>query len=182
MAFAGGVLLLVFAVGAAAQDTRHWQPLATDGVHDPANPAVKKLQAPSEALSKLPAGTSGDLVDWGAALQKALIAPRASANPKSSTEAEVLDSDILLNLKGSTPPVRFSHGEHTRWLDCSNCHPQLFKMKSGASQISKLRMHDGAQCGVCHGAVAFPLTDCKRCHNQPWPSAPTPSRKLKLGQ
>jgi hypothetical protein len=24
---------------------------------------------------------------------------------------------------------------------------------------------DGEQCGVCHGAVAFPLTECRRCHS-----------------
>ena len=181
LAFAGGVLL-VLAVGAAAQDNRRWQPLAADGVHNPASPAVKQLQAPGEALSKLPAGTSGNLVDWGAALQQGLIAPRAGADPKSGTTATVFDNDILLNLKGSMPPVRFPHRAHTQWLDCSNCHSELFQMKSGASQISKLRMQDGEQCGVCHGAVAFPLTDCKRCHNQPWPVAQTPSRKLKLGQ
>ena len=181
LAFAGGVLL-VLAVGAAAQDNRRWQPLAADGVHNPASPAVKQLQAPSEALSKLPAGTSGDQVDWGAALKQGLIAPRAGTDPKSGTTATILDNNILLNLQGSVQPVLFSHREHTQWLDCSSCHSELFQMKSGASQISKLRMQDGEQCGVCHGAVAFPLTDCKRCHSQPWPVAQTPSRKLKLSQ
>ena len=182
LALAGGVLLLVLAAGATAQDNRRWKPLAADGVHDPAGPAVKQLQAPGEALSKLPAATSGNLVGWGAALQQGLIAPRSGAGPKSGTDAMVLDSDILLNPNGSLPPVRFPHKDHTQWLDCSNCHTQLFQMKKGASQISKLRIQDGEQCGVCHGAVAFPLTDCKRCHNQPWPVAQTPSRKLKLGQ
>jgi len=183
LAFAGGVLLLlVLAVGASAQDSRRWKPLAADGIHDPANPAVKQLQAPGDALSKLPAASSGNLVGWGAALEQGLIAPRASADPKSGTTATVFDNDILLNLKGSMPPVRFSHRAHTQWLDCSNCHPQLFQMKSGASQIRKLRIQNGEQCGVCHGAVALTLTDCKGCHNQPWPVAQRPSRKLKLSQ
>ena len=180
-AVAGG-LLLVLAVGASAQESRNWKPLASDGIHDPANQSVKQLQAPGDALSKLPASNSGDLVGWGAALKQGLIAPRAGADPKSGTTATVFDNEILLNLKGSVPPVLFSHRAHTLWLDCGSCHSELFQMKSGASQISKLRIQDGEQCGVCHGAVAFPLTDCKGCHNQPWPVAQTPSRKLKLGQ
>jgi len=24
----------------------------------------------------------------------------------------------------------------------------------------------GQKCGVCHGKVAFPVTDCRRCHTQ----------------
>ena len=24
---------------------------------------------------------------------------------------------------------------------------------------------DGEYCGICHGAVSFPLTECDRCHN-----------------
>jgi hypothetical protein len=23
----------------------------------------------------------------------------------------------------------------------------------------------GEKCGLCHGAVSFPLTECKRCHS-----------------
>jgi hypothetical protein len=23
----------------------------------------------------------------------------------------------------------------------------------------------GEKCGLCHGAVAFPLTECNRCHS-----------------
>ena len=180
LAFAGGgVLLLVLAAGATAQDNRRWKPLAADGVHDPASPAVKQLQAPGDALQKLPAATSGNLVGWGAALQQGLIKPRAGADPKSGTDAMVLDSDILLNPNGSLPPVRFPHRDHTQWLDCSNCHEALFKMQQGASQISKLRIQDGEQCGVCHANVAYPLTDCKRCHNAPWSVAPARVRKPK---
>ena len=173
-ALGGGVLLLVLAAGATAEDNRRWKPLAAAGVHDPASPAVKQLQASGDALSKLPAGTGGNQVGWGAALQQGLIAPRAGADPdpKSATAATVLDIDILLNKNGSQPPVRFPHKDHTLWLDCSNCHPQLFQMKTGTSQISKLRILEGEQCGVCHGAVAFPLTECKRCHNAPWNVTP----------
>ena len=179
LALGGGVLLLVLAAGAMAQDNRRWKPLAADGVHDPASPAVTQLQAPGAALSKLPAGTGGNQVGWGEALKQGLIAPRAGADPKSGTDATVLDNDILLNPNGSLPPVRFPHKDHTQWLDCGNCHDALFKMEKGASKISMARILEGEQCGVCHGAIAFPLTECKRCHSAPWSVAPARVRKPK---
>ncbi len=79
----------------------------------------------------------------------------------------MLDTDILLSLKGGLPMVRFPHRQHTLWLDCSNCHEALFKSKVGANRLSMFQMLQGEQCGVCHGAVAFPLTECNRCHNTP---------------
>jgi c(7)-type cytochrome triheme protein len=30
---------------------------------------------------------------------------------------------------------------------------------------------EGKWCGRCHGKVAFPLTDCQRCHVKPKKSA-----------
>jgi len=178
LTFVGGtMLLLVIGASVAAEDKRSWKPLAADGIHDPASPAVGQLQAPSDALSKLPAEIGGDQVGWAEALRKGLIAPRAGADPKSGTQATVFDSDILLSPNGSLPPVRFPHRDHTQWLDCSNCHPQLFQMQKGASRISMVRILDGEQCGVCHGAVAFPLTECKRCHNAPWNVQPAPGGK-----
>ena len=179
---ASGVLL-VLAAGAMAEDNRRWKPLAADNIHDPASPAVTQLQAPGEALSKLPVGTGGNQVGWGAALRQGLIAPRASADPdyvpKSGTDPAVVEIDILLNKNGSQLPVRFPHRDHTLWLDCSNCHPQLFQTKTGTSKISMLRILEGEQCGVCHGAVAFPLTECKRCHNTPWGVTPAQVPKPK---
>ncbi len=172
----GAVLLMSLIAGATAQDVRRWKPLAADGVHDPAN-AELKLQQPGDALSKLPPGASGDLVRWGEALNKGLIKPRAGVDPKSGTDATLHESDIILSPNGSMPPVRFPHRDHTQWLDCANCHEDLFKMEEGASQISKLRIQDGEQCGVCHASVAFPLTDCKRCHNSPWNVKPAPAAK-----
>lgn len=163
-----GALLLALATAAAAQGSRNWKPLTSDRAHDPASPAVKELQAPATALSKLPAASGGNLVDWSAALQKHLIAPRAGVDPKSGTDSNVVDMDIVLDPNGSLRPVRFSHQVHTQWLDCTNCHDALFKMEKGANRISMVRILEGKQCGVCHGAVAFPLTECKRCHNLPW--------------
>jgi c(7)-type cytochrome triheme protein len=170
-------VLLVLAAGAGAQDNRTWKPLATDGIHDPANPALGQLQAPAEALSKLPAQTAGDRVRWVEALNKGLIAPRAGREPKSGTEAAVLDLDLVLDPNGSMRPVLFPHRDHTQLLECTNCHEGLFKMQAGASQISMLRILEGEQCGVCHGAVAFPLTECNRCHSLPFGAKAAPGGK-----
>jgi c(7)-type cytochrome triheme protein len=63
------------------------------------------------------------------------------------------------------PVVLFPHKRHTEWLDCSNCHDKLFKEEIGASHISMFQILAGEQCGVCHGAVSFPLTECNRCHS-----------------
>lgn len=156
-------LLLAFALAAHAQ--QQWVPLAKDGIRDPGSPAIGILQEPAEALSRLPRDTAGNLVNWVRALDEGAIAPRTNLYP--GTEVRVLDTDILLSLKGGLPMVRFPHRQHTLWLDCSNCHEALFKSKVGANRLSMFQMLQGEQCGVCHGAVAFPLTECNRCHNTP---------------
>lgn len=151
----------------AAEVVRRWAPLAADGIHDVKNQALKLLQEPGTALSRLPSDRSGagNQVDWVAALNEGLINPRTNIFPES--KVRVLDLDILLNLRGSTPIVRFPHRQHTQWLDCSNCHDHLFTPKAGSNKLSMERILQGEQCGVCHGAVSFPLTVCGRCHNTP---------------
>lgn len=147
-----------------------WAPIAKDGLRDPSSPAVRILQDPGEALSRLPRDNAGNRVNWVRALEDGAIAPRANLRP--STEVRLLDTELMLNQKGGMPMVRFPHRAHSQWLDCSNCHEQLFRSKAGANKLSMFRMLEGEQCGVCHGAVAFPLTECNRCHNTPRPGAP----------
>lgn len=157
---------LVAALGAVVSLSvlaQGWQSLRKDGIHDPRGPAIKEKQEPAEALSKLTPDTAGNMVRWVQALEKGEINPRASLRP--DTKIRLRDSDILLNLKGGMPIVRFPHRQHTMWLDCDNCHEQLFKSEPGANQYSMLSILEGDQCGLCHGAVAFPLTECFRCHS-----------------
>ncbi len=150
-----------------------WLPLENDDLHDPDNPAISQLQQPAEALSKLPPDTTGNMVRWVEAREKGIIEPRSNIFPE--TKVNVLDQDILLNLKGGTPIVRFPHRAHTLWLDCSNCHDHLFKPVAGGNKLSMLQILQGEQCGVCHGAVSFPLTECNRCHSVPRPAPPKPA-------
>ncbi len=158
-------MLLVAQTPLAADMVRRWLPIAKDGIHDPKNPALRLLQEPGEALSRLPADVAGNQVHWPTALEQGRINPRSNILPE--TKVRVLDTDVLLNLRGGTPIVRFPHRQHTLWLDCSNCHEQLFKSRAGANKFSMQLILQGEQCGVCHGAVAFPLTQCGRCHNTP---------------
>jgi c(7)-type cytochrome triheme protein len=158
-----GLLALLLACLSGASTAREWAPLDKDGLHDPTSPAIKLLQQPAEALSKLPPDTAGNLVRWVEALEQGAINPRTNIRPE--TKIKLREDDILLNLRGGMPIVRFPHRAHTLWLDCSNCHEHLFKSKTGANQISMLAILEGEQCGVCHGAVSFPLTECSRCHS-----------------
>ncbi len=144
---------------------RVWPSLARDGVHDPRSPALRLLQEPREALAPLPPDGAGNQVRWVEALRNGSIVPRSSLRPE--TVVRLLETDIYMDRHGSLPIVRFPHREHTLWLDCSNCHEALFKSKAGANDITMMRILQGEQCGQCHGAVAFPLTECARCHNTP---------------
>jgi c(7)-type cytochrome triheme protein len=164
------LLLLAAAACAAAAtlasaqaDARRWQPLAADGVHDPKSPAIGVLQEPREAFAPLAPDTAGNKVRWVDALTRGQIQPRTHVTP--GARVELRDTEIYLNLKGGTPIVKFPHRQHTLWLDCANCHDHLFRREVGATPLDMRRMLQGEQCGLCHGAVSFPLTECNRCHN-----------------
>ena len=160
------ILLLSFSMTALNVHAGNWLPLKEDGLHDPENPMLPLLQNPTEALSRLPADPAGNQIDWPRALNDGYIRPRSGLH--ENKPVRILDSDILLNKTGSIPRVKFPHKTHTQLLDCQNCHEKIFKSKAGATPISMGKILEGEYCGVCHGAVAFPLTECDRCHSVPW--------------
>ena len=85
-----------------------------------------------------------------------------------------MDLNIVREVKGSMPDVVYPHKQHTEWLDCSN-YPAIFKPQKGANQISMAGILLGQQCGVCHGKVAFPVSECRLCHSKPKsPATPRP--------
>ncbi|GAB3775212.1 hypothetical protein GCM10028796_50890 [Ramlibacter monticola] len=140
-----------------------WQKIGADDVHDPHSPAVGVLQEPTEALQALPRDTVGARVRWVDALDRGLIQPRTNILPE--TKVNLRTTEVLLRNTGEMPMVRFPHRQHTLWLDCSNCHDELFARAAGTTRINMLLILSGEKCGLCHGAVAFPLTECKRCHS-----------------
>lgn len=149
--------------GAAAIDKSRWKSLFDDGLHDPQNPALAELQQPADALSQLPADTAGNLVRWVKALKEGYIAPRTQLDP--GINVLELDMDVILPDTAGMPMVRFPHKQHTAWLDCVNCHDNIFLPKAGATPVNMFAVLQGRYCGRCHGAVAFPLTECTRCHS-----------------
>lgn len=139
---------------------------AEDGIHDPANPGTALLQWPAEAFEGLPKSGDGNRIDWVKALERGHIAPLVDYTDPNA-EPFTLDLVIVREVKGSMPDVVFPHQQHTEWLDCTNCHDEIFEPQKGANQISMAAILLGQKCGVCHGKVAFPVTDCRRCHAQP---------------
>jgi c(7)-type cytochrome triheme protein len=141
------------------------RPPAEDGIHDPANDGTHALQPPLAAFEQMPRSSAGNRVDWVKALGQNAIAPRADrVDPKA--EPMVMDLNVVREVKGSMPDVVYPHKQHTEWLDCSNCHPAIFVPQKGANQISMASILLGQDCGVCHGKVAFPVSECRLCHSR----------------
>ncbi|MDR9499662.1 MAG: cytochrome c3 family protein [Hydrogenovibrio sp.] len=143
-------------------------PPAKDGIHDAENPGTHELQPPKEAFSILPKTKHGNHVDWVQAVDDGKLTPRSSVDG-TGAKPMVMNLDIVREVKGSMPDVVFPHDKHTEILACSNCHPDVFKPQKGANQMSMANIMLGQTCGVCHGAVAFPVTQstCEVCHSKP---------------
>jgi c(7)-type cytochrome triheme protein len=143
--------------------------LQEDGIHDKNNAAIKTLQDPKEALSAFPYDRRGG-IDWVKALDLGIIDPRA--NLKGDSQIVTMDLDIMFKDTGNMPWVRFPHIAHTKWLDCSNCHPKIFIPQKGANNPSMDGILAGEHCGRCHDKVAFALWVCERCHSVPHNNSP----------
>jgi c(7)-type cytochrome triheme protein len=140
-------------------------PPPQDGIHDPANDGTHSLQAPLTAFAPLAKSNDGNRIDWVKAISEGKITPRFDRNDPNA-KPMVMDLNIVREVKGSMPDVVYPHKQHTEWLDCSNCHPAIFVPQKGANQISMASILLGQQCGVCHGKVAFPVSECRRCHSK----------------
>jgi len=152
-------------------------PQSKDGIHDPAAEGVAILQPPKAAFKDLAKGKSGNYVDWVKAWDKGEINPHFSYD-KPDQQPMPMNLNIIRQVKGSTPNVLFPHKAHTKWLDCSNCHPDVFVPKKGANSMSMAQIILGKGCGMCHGKVAFPISECRRCHSESKSKATnTPSKK-----
>jgi c(7)-type cytochrome triheme protein len=120
-------------------------------------------------LAGLPQDQYG-LVDWAEALRSGKITPKDSIDPNAKPTPP-MDLDIVIQTKSKyQPDVIFPHKIHTMWLDCKNCHDAIFKPKAGGNpEMHMVKIAAGEYCGRCHNRVAFPLTDCLRCHVKPKP-------------
>ena len=157
------VLLALLCAACSVHGAGPWQDLSDDGLHDPAGPGIGVLQQPAEALSVLPQDGAGNHVHWVKALRDGFITPRHALADKPPPAIDT--TDIIMRDTSTLPFVRFPHRTHTEWLDCTICHDRLFERKAGTTPINMGAILQGKYCGVCHGAVAFPLTECNRCHS-----------------
>lgn len=155
--------------------------LEGDGVHDPDVPGLKLLQQPSVAFKPLSSSTGGNYVDWVKSVQKGQIKPMYDYRDVSKQPLP-MNLSIVMQVKGSMPDVVFPHKPHTEILDCSNCHDAIFIPKKGGNPMSMAEIMLGQKCGVCHGSVAFPVTECRRCHSQDKAQAANQKANQKTNQ
>ncbi|MEK6531983.1 MAG: c(7)-type cytochrome triheme domain-containing protein [Deltaproteobacteria bacterium] len=107
------------------------------------------------------------LIDWAKLVREKLIKPKFSFDP-TEEEMPPLKLDILIPAKGDfVDDVIYPHEMHTFWLKCEVCHPNIFIPAKGQNDMSMVGIVQGQWCGRCHGKIAFPLSDCKRCHVSP---------------
>jgi c(7)-type cytochrome triheme protein len=116
-------------------------------------------------LSTFPKTKFGDRINWVRAFKNGMITPLNYLAVKPS-EGISYDKALLLEAEWSgIPAAIFPHKAHIKWLDCNNCHPEIFNIKKKTTKhFSMNRILQGEFCGVCHLNVAFPMDDCKRCH------------------
>lgn len=118
---------------------------------------------------RLPRGRLGNGIDWELAEEKGLIKPLdflEGISVKRSAMASQKDFALSGNVEGM-PEIIFSHKKHAVWNGCELCHPELFLgVKKGNTKYSMVDIFGSKYCGTCHTSVAFPLTDCQRCHTR----------------
>lgn len=119
---------------------------------------------------RLPKETLGNGINWEKAEAEGLIKVIDNLEGVSVKRASFKNQQDF-SIKSKTegmPQIIFSHTKHTVWNGCELCHPDIFVgVKKGISKYSMVELFDGKYCGVCHDKVAFPQTDCQRCHATP---------------
>ena len=119
-----------------------------------------------EFAEKMPRYNYGDTIDWEAAIEEGLIEPKNSLYEADTVMhlPEALETTFKLK-SGSRAETLFSHKKHVLWLDCANCHPDIFNIKKqGTESFSMDKNLYGWFCGTCHLRVSFSMTACNRCH------------------
>ncbi len=118
-----------------------------------------------DSLQKgLPRAKFGNEIDWVKALENGLIKPKVSLS--GDYQHIGLDKTLTLaaEMSGISPAV-FPHKAHVQWLECANCHPDIFNIKKKTTKhFSMERILKGEFCGACHLKIAFPLDECRKCH------------------
>ncbi|MCA1765413.1 MAG: hypothetical protein LC633_04055 [Desulfobulbaceae bacterium] len=117
-----------------------------------------------ELQFELQSAKFGNKINWTAALKTGRISPAYSIYRKE----EPLNFRKELWLKAEwlfVPPAYFPHETHVEWLDCGDCHPDIFNIRKKSTKHFEMKfILEEKFCGVCHLKVAFPIDNCQRCH------------------
>jgi c(7)-type cytochrome triheme protein len=127
-------------------------------------PEVEKTLDPDSVLKLLPRDHAGN-VDWMEAMRTGVIRPRDGMDGPRRKRADAFEFKFDFYLAGTNEmfDAYFPHSAHTELMDCSQCHPRIFKTRG--VEITMADVLQGRYCGECHGKVAFnPTTACERCH------------------
>ena len=118
------------------------------------------------------------LIDWIKITKSGMLLPKGSIDPSDPSyespvhyqfdeDGEEDIEDILISVKSEKQvDVVFPHTLHAWWLNCSSCHPHRFVRTVGDTKMTMKEIGKGKYCGECHGTVAFPLEDCRKCHDR----------------
>lgn len=123
------------------------------------------------AMTKgLPRSPYGNKVDWNKAEEEKKISVKdfieGISFPNKDLVKNTRDEPRNPTLPG-LPGIIFSHSSHASWIGCGMCHPEPYALASGETKMTMKDITSGKFCGVCHGKVAFPLSDCSNCHSKP---------------
>lgn len=132
--------------------------------------SVKREHDFDSFAAKMPRERFGNGIDWEKAETEGLIKLVDFIEGVSIKRPSLtMQKDFVLGAKvAGLPDILFSHKKHTVWSGCEGCHPEIFVgVKKGATKYSMVEIFESKFCGACHTTVAFPLTDCQRCHTKP---------------
>ena len=114
---------------------------------------------------KIPRRSFGNEVDWSKAVKQGIISPAYSIFRKDEEPLDFKKPLWLAATWSYVPPAYFPHEDHIEWLDCANCHPDIFNIRKKTTENFTMQyILEKKFCGVCHLMVAFPLDDCTGCH------------------
>jgi len=128
-------------------------------------PQIDRSAVFYQLRDRLPKSRFGNRIDWVKAQQNGAIKPIYSLF-RADEKPLAFDKKLVLLAEWNwVPPAIFNHGTHAPWLDCSNCHPDIFNIQKKTTKHFLMQyILEKKFCGVCHFSVALPSDDCHACH------------------
>ncbi len=118
---------------------------------------------------EIPLDSRGE-IDWTELKALGVTSPAPSSDRTVKLDPALVKKGVIVFTPGEyedgegVPHVPFSHEIHSSRINCQSCHTSIFNNELGSNEVNMNEMAMGRTCGVCHGKVSFPLTDCSRCH------------------